>query len=150
MNTLDTLAHTLELAVTPVFLLAGIGALLNVVTSRLGRVIDRARILEKMVIESPDTEGLHDLRSELGALDRRMSYAQLSIAFSTVAALFVCLVVALLFIGSLLGAKIIALVVLFFVGSMTTLTIGLSLFLAEVYIATRTMRVRAELFIDQP
>jgi hypothetical protein len=40
-------AHAIELAVAPVFLLTGIGAILAVMTNRLGRVIDRARVLEE-------------------------------------------------------------------------------------------------------
>jgi Protein of unknown function (DUF2721) len=38
-----TVAHTIQLAVAPVFLLSGIGAILVVMTNRLGRIIDRAR-----------------------------------------------------------------------------------------------------------
>jgi hypothetical protein len=40
-------AHAIQLAVAPVFLLSGIGAILAVMTNRLGRIIDRARVLEK-------------------------------------------------------------------------------------------------------
>jgi len=41
-----TVAHAIQLAVAPVFLLSGIGAILVVITNRLGRIIDRARVLE--------------------------------------------------------------------------------------------------------
>lgn len=40
-------AHAIQLAVAPVFLLSGIGAMLVVMTNRLGRIIDRARVIEQ-------------------------------------------------------------------------------------------------------
>ncbi|MFZ5525014.1 MAG: DUF2721 domain-containing protein [Pseudomonadota bacterium] len=43
-----TVAHVIQQAVAPVFLLTGVGAILGVLSSRLGRVIDRFRALEKI------------------------------------------------------------------------------------------------------
>ncbi|HUD96751.1 MAG TPA: DUF2721 domain-containing protein [Woeseiaceae bacterium] len=42
---MDAVAAIIELSVAPVFLLAGIGALLTVLSNRLGRITDRARVL---------------------------------------------------------------------------------------------------------
>lgn len=46
LSDVNTVSHAIQLSVAPVFLLTGIGALLSVLTNRLGRVIDRARLLE--------------------------------------------------------------------------------------------------------
>ena len=44
---IPTVAHVIQMAVAPVFLLTGVGAILTVLTNRLARIIDRARILEE-------------------------------------------------------------------------------------------------------
>ena len=63
-------AHAIELAVAPVFLLTGIGAILAVMTNRLGRVIDRARVLEER-LEGASQKSLATLRADLAVLSRR-------------------------------------------------------------------------------
>jgi hypothetical protein len=47
------IAHVVQLAVAPVFLLSGIGAMLAVMTQRLSRVVDRARVLENLLTDKP-------------------------------------------------------------------------------------------------
>ena len=51
-NVITAVAHVIQLAVAPVFLLSGIGAMLSVMTSRLGRVVDRARVLNERIVQS--------------------------------------------------------------------------------------------------
>lgn len=65
-------AHAVQLAVAPVFLLTGIGAILAVMTNRLGRVIDRARDLEER-LEVASPESLATLRADLAVLSRRQN-----------------------------------------------------------------------------
>lgn len=43
---LTEIAHVIQLAVAPVFLLTGVAGILSVLTNRLARIIDRARVLE--------------------------------------------------------------------------------------------------------
>lgn len=147
MNETSDIAHIVQLAVAPVFLIAGIGAILNVVTSRLGRVVDRARFLERALKEKHGENDERRIRAELAALDRRMVTAQRAIYLCSLAALLVCVVVATLFLSTLAHLNFGALVALMFVGAMVCLIGGLSLFLVEISIATRTLRVRAELFV---
>jgi len=63
-------AHVIQLAVAPVFLLSGIGAMLAVMTNRLSRIVDRARVLEKDIIQS-GTDASNLISDELHALERR-------------------------------------------------------------------------------
>ncbi|HZF25341.1 MAG TPA: DUF2721 domain-containing protein, partial [Steroidobacteraceae bacterium] len=55
-------AHVIQLAVAPVFLLSGVGITLTVLTNRLARVVDRARAVEKEVLQAHPTEqpALHE------------------------------------------------------------------------------------------
>ena len=65
-------AHAVQLAVAPVFLLTGIAAILSVMTNRLGRVIDRARVLEGK-LEEASPESVAVLRADLAVLSQRFN-----------------------------------------------------------------------------
>src|SRR5437762_7468139 len=69
-----TVAEIVQLAVAPVFLLAGLGAFLNVCAGRLSRIVDRSRKIEPMLLESRGDE--HDRwLAEIQLIDRRMGLA---------------------------------------------------------------------------
>ena len=72
------IAHAIQLAVAPVFLLTAIGALLGVMTNRLGRVIDRARLLEGR-LEKASGGDAASLQSHLTILSRRAKLINLAI-----------------------------------------------------------------------
>jgi len=76
-----------------------------------------------------------------------MALSQLAISFACGAALLVCLVVAALFIGALAQLNVSAVVALVFIAAMALLIGSLGLFLAETRLATRHLRVRAELLM---
>jgi len=141
----SAIAHQIELAVAPVFLLAGIGAFLNVTANRLARVVDRARTLAAELESLNERRRAQALR-ELRLLGRRMTTANLSIACCTASALFVCVVVALLFIAPVTRVGIADLLSWLFIAAMALLTTGLLLFLHEVQLAMRSIRARHDLF----
>ncbi len=145
MNELSDLAHIIELSVAPVFLLAGIGAFLNVVASRLGRVVDRARNLEERYLAGPTPDEMARIKKELVILDRRVKLSQRAVVLFSLAALLICVVVATLFVGEFITLQVAAPVAMMFIAAMLAMIGGLSLFLLETTIATRTIRVRAEL-----
>jgi hypothetical protein len=139
-----TIAQTIQLSVAPVFLLAGIGAILNMLAGRLARVVDRSRALERLHPQSTGPE--HDRHVwELRAIDRRISIVSFALALCVSSAIMVCLVVALLFVAELAHLAIGTIVAVTFVLAMMLLTAGLIAFLFETRIAVRTIRVRAEL-----
>lgn len=133
-----TVANIIQLAVAPVFLLAGIGGILNVVAHRLARVVDRVRSLESDV-GTADAE-TRDLRT-LAILDRRMRLCHWAIGLCVGAALLISVVVIILFIADLAAINFAIPVSLLFIAAMASLTLGLLLFLSEVTIATRSVRV---------
>jgi hypothetical protein len=137
---ISTIAHIIQLAVAPVFLLAGIGSLINVLAGRLARVVDRARQLERHVPTADEEERALELE-QLEILDRRMGICHWAIGLCTTAALLVCLVVMILFVADLVAIRFAVPVSLLFIAAMLSLTLGLLLFLAEVTIATRSVRV---------
>jgi hypothetical protein len=134
------IAHVIQLAVAPVFLLTGLGALLSVMTNRLARVIDRARLVEG-TWSALDEAARTGARRELETLARRAHLASWAVNFSTSAALLVCGVVATLFVDVFLGTNLRWLVSVLFAGSMLAIIGGLVAFLREVYLATHTLRI---------
>jgi len=143
----DSIAHNIQLAVAPVFLLSGIGAILNVLSNRLGRVVDRARRVET---DCPGYGAAARARAdtELIVLSRRIASAHWAIGLCTLSALFVCVVVALLFVGDFILMRGSAVVAALFIAAMVLLIVGLLLFLYEVQIATRSVRVRGAVLED--
>ncbi|MEQ9506550.1 MAG: DUF2721 domain-containing protein [Hyphomonas sp.] len=134
------IAHIIQLAIAPVFTLAGIGALLNVMANRLARVVDRWRALEGILPGLDETTSRLHI-GELGVLDRRMVHINRAIAMSTLAALLICVVIILLFTGQLLPVPVAQAVSVLFVVSMSLLVVALVSFYIEVRIASRTLRV---------
>ena len=135
-------AHAVQLAVAPVFLLTGIGAFLTVMTNRLGRVIDRARILEER-LETASPESVATLRADLAVLSRRAKLNGRAITLCTATALLVCTVIAVLFLSAFLQFDASIPVALLFVAAMLCFFLGLLWFLREIYLATKSVRIGA-------
>lgn len=132
-------AHVISLAVAPVFLLSGIGAMLAVMTQRLARVIDRARTLETRLEAHPAEEP--QLRKQLKTLSRRAKLVGRAITLCTVTALLVCAVIAVLFLGASMGFDASFPVAILFVVAMLSFFIGLLIFLREIMVATASLRI---------
>lgn len=147
-DTLSTITHNIQLAVAPVFLLSGIGAILNVLAARLGRAVDRARKVEGE-IDTYDPVLRAAAIDELNVLDRRIGAAHRAIGMCTMSALFVCVLVAVIFISDFVTRGAATMVAVLFIGAMATLTVGLLLFLHEVRIATRSVRVKSTLLAER-
>ena len=141
---LTHLAQIIQLAVAPVFLLAGIGAFLNVCAGRLARIIDRARALEPRILASHGAE--HDrLIGEVRLLDRRIRVVNTAIFTTVLAALIISAVVVLLFVAFLTGYKIGTAVALLFIAAMVCTALSFAIFLHETRLGTRSVRVRSHI-----
>jgi hypothetical protein len=133
-------AHAVQLAVAPVFLLTGIGAILAVMTNRLGRVIDRARLLEER-LEGAAPESVVTLRADLAVLSRRAKLNGRAITLCTMTALLVCTMIAVLFLSAFLQFDASIPVALLFIAAMLCFFLGLLWFLREIYLATKSLRI---------
>lgn len=136
----SAVAHVIQLAVAPVFLLSGIGAMLAVMTSRLGRVIDRARVLEDR-LDGASPGAQRAIHGELAALSRRALLVGRAITLCTMTALLVCTVIAVLFLSAFLHFDASYPVALLFIAAMLAFFLGLLWFLREIFIATATLRI---------
>jgi len=141
---LSTVSDTIQAAIAPVFLLAGIGAFLNVMVGRLARIVDRARNIEQLHPRSTGHE--HDRHVwELRIIDRRISVINNAIFLCTASALAICVVVALMFVSRLANLHVGLWVAVAFILSMLLLMAGLIYFLVEVRMSLKAIHVRKEL-----
>ncbi len=135
-----SIAHVIQLSVAPVFLLTGIAGLLNVLTGRLARVIDRARVLERqLLVDSADqAPATHD---RLRTLAVRARWINIAISLCVTSAIFVAAVVMVLFAGAFWGSDVSGFVAGLFIAAMCALIGGLVFFMREIYLATSSLRI---------
>ena len=136
----SAIAHLIQLAVAPCFLLSGIGAILAVMTNRLGRVIDRARVLEER-LEAAPAEQAAVLQADLAMLARRAKLVGPAITLCTATALLICLVIAVLFLSAFFPFDATVPVALLFIAAMLAFSLGLLWFLREIYVATTSLQI---------
>ena len=128
--------ETVRLSMAPAFLLAGIGALMNVIVSRLTWVAERIERMEERLAEdrTPTT-----LRS-LSRLKQRRRLAQRAMILATMAAATIAMVIALLFISSFISTQIGTLVALAWILAMALLISALLLFVKETLVAASAQK----------
>ena len=143
-NNVSTIAQTIQLSLSPVFMLAGIGALLNVLAGRMARVVDRESYIEALHPRSTGPE--HDRHvGELRLLDRRISIINAALFLAVSSAVMTCSVVALLFVAELGALKFGTIVALAFILAMLMLISSLVAFMIEVRVSLKAVHIRAEL-----
>jgi hypothetical protein len=133
------LGSVIQLSVAPVFLLAGIAGFLNVMSARLGRIVDRARVVERRLSRLQEPEQLATANKENLTLWRRIRLINRCIGLCASSGLLVCCVVVGLFVGDFWQLDIGAAIVTVFVLALCLLIVSLLLFVREVQLATRTL-----------
>ncbi|HEX6789725.1 MAG TPA: DUF2721 domain-containing protein [Candidatus Krumholzibacteria bacterium] len=132
--------HVIQLSLSPVFLLLGIGSMLSVMTNRLARIVDRARASEAHFKDvAPEEVGFHT--DHLSTLSIRAKLINRAITFCTFTALLICAVVAMMFLSAFLEFDASLVVALLFVMAMGSFFTGLVFFLREIFIATAALRI---------
>jgi hypothetical protein len=132
-DALEAAARVVQLALTPVFLLSGIAALLNVFASRLGRVADQADVLSKASKEEVRDSRLRLLRWRSRALDW-------AVVLAAMAGAFTCTAVLILFLGEVLGKGAAGLLYLSFGGAIVLTMGALLAFVVEMLLAASGVR----------
>jgi hypothetical protein len=133
------IARLVQSSVAPVFLLSGVATTLGVLINRLGRVVDRARVLEEQLESHPGSSA--HLHADLRVLTRRASFINLAISLCTIAALLVALVVVTLFANAFLGSELGTVIALLFVGAMLCLAAAFVAFFVEIRLAVAALRI---------
>ena len=131
---INDIARVIQLAVAPVFLLTAVGTLISALNNRLGRVIDRRRVIQDRLLGPADLQNADD-RQELRVLLRRIRLIYFAMLAAAGGALLVCLVVAGAFVGALVSVDLSRAIAGLFVLAMFAVIACLGMFLREVYLA---------------
>jgi hypothetical protein len=145
---IEAIARVIQLAVAPVFLIAGIAGLLGVLSTRLARIIDRARVIERRIPQAKRDEQRQLLLTETASLWKRIDLINWAIRLCVSGALAVCLVIVALFVGDFVSFNISAVIAILFVIAMVLVIAGLVFLLREIGVSTRTMRQGMEIAIE--
>ena len=138
----ENVAHLIQLALGPVFLISGVGITLSMLTQRLSRIVDRARTLE-------DRREVTTRRAQAQASSTRTCASSCAVPATstapsrcrTTSALLTALVVTLLFASEFTPMRVGGVIAIMFVASMVCLSTAFLMFLIEVRIATNTLRI---------
>ncbi|WP_230279291.1 DUF2721 domain-containing protein [Croceicoccus sp. Ery15] len=138
------IAQTIQLALAPVFVLVAIGNILNLLAGRLGRVVDRARVLQVKYKETQGAE--HDeVVREIRSVDQRIAMINRAMLLLVVSALMIGLTVLSIFLTTYYWADLGWLDGLFFLLALSLLMVALVTFLSEARLASSTLRIPSEL-----
>lgn len=143
MEFTDLIAQTIQLALAPVFVLVAIGNIMNIMSTRLGRIVDRSRVLQGL---HRNTEGEeHDLVvREIRLVDRRIALVSKAIMLLVLSGLTIGLVVAVLFIEELFKVNLQIVAAAAFMVAIGLLMWALTLFMRETREATAALRIPEE------
>ena len=139
---LDTIAHIIQVALTPIFLLSGVATLLNVFSTRLGRVADQVdRITGE--IETAEASRAAGLTLRLAYLRRRSHALDVAVVLGACGGIGTCCATLLLFIGALRERAAVTVLFAFFAGGLLCTIGALLAFLVEMLMASRGLRRRS-------
>lgn len=139
----DSLLPMIELAITPVILLSGVGALMITLTNRMGRVVDRTRALAVQLQSAGPAERGH-VDGQLAILWRRAKLVRLAVTLAGFSMLLSCVLVVGLFLDALEWWSLRAALVILFAGSLVCLIAALVAFLRDIWMSLRALRLEVE------
>lgn len=145
---LAAVISVLQTALTPAFLLVAVGSLLNVLTGRLSRIVDRSRDLQR---QYADTKGPAHERvvRELRIIEKRMRVVGSSILFAVLSAISVCIMIVALFVLGLTNTSAAWVAVALFMLALALLSACLFQFVREIRLATYAIYVPEE-YLELP
>jgi len=137
---ISEIAGVIQLSVAPVFLLAGVGAVINAMSTRLGRVVDRARSIESELPGADPTRTAR-IHAELQTISVRARLIGRAIALAVLCALLVTVLLIVAFVDAFLAADLSFVLATIFVAALLAFSGALVVFLREVLIASANLRI---------
>ena len=136
---LSDIAHVIQLAIAPVFLLTAVATILNVLTGRLGRAVDRRRSL--MAVFSTLEGDLADIAGQEITFEvRRIRLVYIAITAAVISALLVAALISLAFIDAFVALDLGKLIAAMFILAMLALMTSLAVFLREIFLSVNSPR----------
>lgn len=138
-----TLVEIIQLAITPVILISGMGALMLTLTNRMGRIVDRTRSLAGLVRAAAGPDRPHH-EEQLDILWRRALLIRRAVTFNGLSMLVACVLVVVVFTGVVLGWNIEVAVIVLFEASLVMLIASLVTFLQDIFLSLRALRLEVD------
>ncbi len=143
-DTVNSVSNLIKLAVAPAFLLASVGGLLGVFSGRLSRIIERFDKIDALLVSSRDSSRnkmkVDKLNKQRRYLERRADNMNRSIFFATATGILIAFSIITIFMSAFFVFDGSALIAIIFVTGMLSLVAALSLFLKEIYMATKFLK----------
>lgn len=142
-DTVDSVSQLIKLSVAPAFLLASVGGLLGVFSGRLSRIIDRFDKIDALIEvkkTNPDRSKIDKLNRQRHYLEKRANNMNRSIFFCTATGIMVAFSIVTIFMSAFFVFDGSLLIAVIFVTGMLSLVAALSLFLREIFMATRFLK----------
>ncbi|CAM3017934.1 DUF2721 domain-containing protein [Rariglobus hedericola] len=145
----NSLLPMIQLAITPVILITGLGSLMLTMTNRLGRIVDRTRILAGQThAAKDDTRGL--LEAQLRILYRRAKFVRLAVMFNTLGMFTSGMLVVVIFVSALAGVEAAPLILALFMGAIGFLLTALGYFLSDINLTLRALGMEVDRALAEP
>ncbi len=139
----DSLLTTIQLSITPVILITGLGSLLLTMTNRMGRVVDRTRILAGQARAATGDERLH-VENQLRIMYRRAKIVRLAVTLGASSMFFSGLLVIAIFANAILGAHLTAVILGVFITSIVLLLGALGAFLRDIFLSLNALGIEVD------
>ncbi|HEY8933052.1 MAG TPA: DUF2721 domain-containing protein [Rariglobus sp.] len=145
----ESLLPTIQLSITPVILITGLGSLLLTMTNRMGRVVDRTRILAGQARAAAGGERDH-IEHQLRIMYRRAKIVRLAVTLGAASMFSSGLLVIAIFANAVLGTHLAAVILGIFVASITLLLGALAAFLRDIFLSLNALGLEVERALDHP
>jgi len=143
MESLSSLLPIIQLAITPVILISGMGALMITLTNRMARIVDRTRELAEEIPDADPDERKH-LESQLDIMWDRSLMMRRAVTCNGLSMLLACLLVVALFGAALYEWNMKFVVLILFGASIMLLTASLVDFLRDIYVSLHALRLQVD------
>lgn len=143
MESFSSFLPIIQLAITPVILVSGMGALMIVLTNRMGRIVDRTRELAEAVPAAVEDDRVH-LETQLDILWNRSLLIRRAVTAAGLSMLLSCVLIVVLLGAAVLGWNVHAVVLALFGGSVLLLVASLVEFLRDIFVALQALKLQVD------
>ena len=149
MDTLNSFLPIIQLAITPVILISGMGALMITLTNRMARIVDRTRVVAESMSAALPEDRRH-LESQLDIMWRRALLIRRAVTTNGLSMLLSCLMVVAIFISAMLGWRLHIVMLGLFSASILLLIASLVDFLRDIFVSLHALHLQVERARQRP
>ena len=149
MESLSSLLPIIQLAISPVILISGMGALMITLTNRMARIVDRTRQLAEAIPEADPDERKH-LEDQLDIMWARSGMMRRAVTCNGLSMLLACLLIVALFGAGMFDWNMKVVVLGLFCASVVMLTASLVDFLRDIFVSLHALHLQVERARQRP